>query len=53
MYIIMAIMPGVFGNSESDIFYYAWQVLLWGIMGGVFGWVIWSFSERQYIKGLK
>lgn len=50
MYFFMTILPVLRKGSEQTLFYFIWQALLWAVGGGLFGFIIWYFSEKQYMK---
>jgi len=50
MYLFMAVLPVINGGIDATAFYFLWQACLWGAAGASFGFVIWHFSEKSYLK---
>jgi uncharacterized protein YfiM (DUF2279 family) len=50
MYLFMAALPAINGRVEATVFYFLWQACLWGAAGALFGFVIWHFSEKSFLK---
>ncbi len=50
MFLLMAFIPILREKEEPTVLYFIWQAILWGAAGGVFGLIIWSLSERSYIR---
>ena len=48
MYLFMAALPAI--NGRVEVFYFLWQACLWGAAGALFGFVIWHFSEKSFLK---
>lgn len=51
MYTIMGVMPGV--RADKPAIYFLWQGLLWAAAGALFGWGVWYFTERSYLKNAR
>lgn len=53
MYFVMVIVPALrdVPNRKNDSF--LWPAFLWGGGGAIFGFLIWYFSEKQYLQALK
>jgi MFS family permease len=50
MYLFMAALPAISGRVEATVFYFLWQMCLWLAAGALFGFVIWHFSEKSFLK---
>ena len=51
MYLIMeVVLPAINGRAEGTAFYFLWQGCLWGAAGALYGFMIWYFSERSFLK---
>jgi hypothetical protein len=48
MYMIMGVMPGI--RTGKAAFYFLWQGLVWATAGALFGFAVWYFTERSYLK---
>ena len=53
MYLIMAVSPALRSNESHELFFFVWQAGLWGSAGALFGFIVWQFSEKQYLKKLR
>ena len=50
MFFIMAVLPATKGTTEITFFYFCWQGVLWAAAGAIFGFLIWFFSEKSFLK---
>lgn len=50
MFFIMAVLPATKGTIEITFFYFCWQGVLWAAAGALFGFLIWFFSEKSFLK---
>ena len=47
MYFFMTILPALRRDGSTGMFYYIWQAVLWGIIGAIFGLLVWYFAEKN------